>query len=149
MQESGEFSFQGARDQDHEGVGPGARQVYDIDKALKNVYHDDLMNSPGLERSDHWYERWKAAVRFSPQRYDLPGGSVGRRFVEILAKEVSSVANLKENSERMIVFQAVVLQKETLHKKSGDVRRLLTKRMDLLEKGEFDVLMSEAKRCNE
>ena len=54
-------------------------------------------NSPGQERSDHWYERWKAGVRFSTQRYDLPGGSVGRRFVEILAKEVSSVANLKEH----------------------------------------------------
>ena len=88
-------------------------------------------------------------VRLQPRRYDLPGGSVGRRFVDILAREVTCVATQKENSEQLVVFQVLMLQREPRTTKGADVRRLLTKRMDLWENCAFDTLVQEALRCSE
>ena len=139
----------GGEQSDLMGSSPASNlPVFDIDAELEKVYDDCLLNGPGVERADLWFGRWQKAVRLAPRRYDLPGGAVGRRFVDLLMREVGLVADLKEQSERLIVFQAVVLQKEPLMKKSADVRRLLTRRMDLWEGDEFEILMSEAIRGN-
>ena len=45
------------------------------------------------------------------QLYDVPYGKVGRRFVEILSVEFDGVRARKWNSERVIVFQLVILQR--------------------------------------
>ena len=118
--------------------------AFDINAELEAVYNDKIRNDPGTERLDVWFSRWEKAVRFLPRRYDLPGGAVGRRFVDLLSQEVKLVVDQKEHSERMVVFQMLMLQKEPLIKKSADIRRLLTKRMDMWENCDFDMLMSEA-----
>ena len=138
----------GGEQSDLMGSSPaGNLPVFDIDAELEKVYDDCLLNGPGVERADLWFGRWQKAVRLAPRRYDLPDGAVGRRFVDLLVREVGLVADLKEQSERLIVFQAVVLQKEPLTK-SADVQRLLDRRMDRWEGDEFEILMSEAIRGN-
>ena len=44
------------------------------------------------------------------QLYDVPSGEFGRRSVKILSVELDGVRNRKCNSERVIVFQSVILQ---------------------------------------
>ena len=73
-----------------------ASQACDIDRELETVYGDQLENGPGIECSDMWYGYWEKVVRLPPRRYDLPGGSDGRRFVDILAREVTCVARQNE-----------------------------------------------------
>ena len=92
--------------------------------------------------------RWEKAVRLPFCRYDLPGGNVGRRFVDVLMSEVGLVAAQKEFSERMVVFQFVVLQRDARVKKTADIWHLILKWLELWECGRFDTLFSEAVRCS-
>ena len=43
------------------------------------------------------------------QRYDAPSGKVGKRFVGILSVELDKVHARKWNSERVVVFQSIIL----------------------------------------
>ena len=81
---------------------------------------------------------------FAPRRYDLACGAAGMRFVDLLSQEVKLVADKQEHSEQMVLFKMLMLQKELLIKKSADIRRLMTKRMDMWENCNNEVLMNEA-----
>ena len=117
---------------------------FDIDSKLEEVYGDRMLNGAGCVRSDCWFWWWERVVRLPFRRYDLPGGNVGRRFVDILTKEVELVASLKECSERLIVFQFVILQRESLVTKTADVRRMISKRLEMWAEGRYDAPFSEA-----
>ncbi len=110
-----------------------------------------MLNGPGDNRNgeDPWFNRWEKVIRLPFRRYDLPGGNVGRKFIDSLSKEVELVADQKGCSERMIVFQVIILQKEILVKKTADIRRVIQRRLQLWDEGQFDVLMQEAMRCSE
>ena len=45
------------------------------------------------------------------QRYDIPSGKVGKRFVGILYVELDGVCARNWNAERVIVFQSIILQR--------------------------------------
>ena len=45
------------------------------------------------------------------QRYDTPSGKVGKRLVGILSVELDRVRARKWNTERVIVFQSVIVQR--------------------------------------
>ena len=104
---------------------------FDIDSKLEEINGDVLLNEPGSARSDSWYGRWEKAVRLPFHRYDLPGSNVGRRFVDVLMSEVGLVAAKKEFSEHLVVFQFVVLQRDAKVTKTADIRRLISKRLEL------------------
>ena len=124
----------------------------DVDAKLAEVYGEPMvmMDETDRERatSDPWYLRWERAVRLSFRRYHLPNGNVGRKFVEMLADEIDHVAEKKSNSERLIVFQVLILQREMLVSKSSDIRRLIGRRLKMWEDGLFDALMHDAERCD-
>ena len=65
------------------------------------------------------------------RQYDLPSGSVGKELVGLLAEEVTKLGRGEEKSKRLIVFLVIILQKDGMVKKVGDVRRLLKKRIEL------------------
>ena len=120
----------------------------DIDAKLEEVYGEPILNESEQPRTDPWYARWEKTVRLSFRRYHLPNGNVGRKFVETLAKEIDLVAEKKTNSERLIVYQVLILQREALVSKSADVRRLIGKRLEMWEDGLYDALMHDAERCD-
>ena len=124
----------------------------DVDAKLAEVYGEPtvMMDETDRERatSDPWYLRWVREVRLSFRQYHLPNGNVGRKFVEMLADEIDRVAEKKSNSERLIVFQVLILQREMLVFKSLDIRRLIGRRLKMWEDGLFDALMHEAERCD-
>ena len=45
------------------------------------------------------------------QHYDMPSGKVGKTFVGILSLELDGVTARKWNTERVIVFQSVIIQR--------------------------------------
>ena len=89
----------------------------DVDAKLAEVYGEPMvmMDETDRERatSDPWYLRWERAVGLSFRRYHLPNGNVGRKFVEMLADEINrvAIAEKRSNSERLIVFQVLILQR--------------------------------------
>ena len=122
---------------------------FDIDAKLEEIYGDKILNGPGCDRTDCWYRWWEKTVRLPFRRYDLPGGNVGRKFVDALAREVGLVAAQKEFSERLVVFQFVIVQREPLVRKASDICRVVSKRLELWETDSFDTLVAEAVRCSE
>ena len=121
----------------------------DIDAKLAEVYGEPIPHETEQPPDDCWYLRWERAVRLSFRRYDLPNGNVGRKFVETLRirNEIELMADKKANSERLIVFQILVLQREALVSKTGDIRRLISRRLEMWENGLFDALLHDAEHC--
>ena len=76
-------------------------------------------------------------------RYSAPQGRVGRRFVDTLAREFEGVEERRWNSERPLVFAAVILQSTPEVKKSKDIRARLEHRMDLWDKRKFATLVTD------
>ena len=64
-----------------------------------------------------WYKRWNVIVSSSRRYYDLPGGAVGREFVDMLAEETSLLTRASIRSERLIVFLGLMLQRDNMVKK--------------------------------
>lgn len=111
-------------------------------------FNAPLINSDGGGEEDEWHLRWKSAMRLQGRQYSLPQGSVGRKFVDILANEIQTVIRRVNSSEKIFFFCATVLQKDKLINIGSDIRRLITKRMDMWCNNLFDELLQEAVRCN-
>lgn len=116
---------------------------------MKQVYGDELLVSDGGEYDGEWYARWKQLVSSFGSLYDLPNGSVGKQFVDMLADEVvNMLVECSVTSERLIVFCRSVLQKDRAIRKSYDIRRLILRRLEIWRKGGVDELVQEAIRCS-
>ena len=62
-------------------------------------------------------------VCFLNQRYDAPSRKVGKIFVGILYLELDGVRDRKCNTERVIAFQSVILQRAQGVKNSAQIRK--------------------------
>ena len=113
-----------------------------------NAYGGKLLGSGGEISLEKWHIWWVQLVSSLGSLYDLPGGNVGKRFVDVLADEISNVVDRRESSERFIVYCRVVLQRDSGVKRSSDVRRLIKRRLDLWSSGNFGELVQEAVRCS-
>ena len=84
---------------------------------LYGVYQDWVHQIPGehldvgIAEDSWWQAQWEKLVCFPTQHYGAPSGKVGKRFVGILSVELDGVYVRKGNSERVIVFQSVILQR--------------------------------------
>ena len=93
-----------------------------------------------------WGKRWIESVNLHGKLYIVPGGNVGRKYVDLLTKEVSRVIQ-NECSERLLVFSRLILQRDPMVKKTRDVKVLIGRRLQSWEDGNFSLLLQEAKRC--
>ena len=113
------------------------------------VHQNDGTHLDGGIRDDAiWQERWKKIVGLPPQRYNAPNGKVGRLFVKEVAEELQGVTKRRWNSERFIVFQAVILQRSGEVKKSQDIRRRIETRLRDWKLGKFDMLVQDTVRTS-
>ena len=62
-----------------------------IDNFMVKAYGGTLLFPGGGDRSSPWCQRWDAAVRLIGKHYALPGGSVGRHFVDPLSAELNDL----------------------------------------------------------
>jgi hypothetical protein len=89
---------------------------------------------------------WKTLIPYPPKQYKLPRGKVGCLFVEILAKEVDLLNEDKEDSERLIVFILVILQRTKTITKAADIRARIELRLNNWLDGKYKMLVETAER---
>eukprot|EP00957_Ditylum_brightwellii_P022079 1665577-Ditylum_brightwellii.AAC.1 len=64
----------------------------------------------GVAEDTKWQQRWQKLARRPQNWYSVLAGPVGMRFVSLYAAEWRGVRGRAWNSERPLVFAAVVLQ---------------------------------------
>ena len=103
-----------------------------------------LLNSEGSARIDRIDKIWERTTKLTSSLYRLPGGSLGRKFVGMLAHEITLLSQAKEKSERCCMFARMILQKDCKFKKSADIRRLVKRKLQLWENDRLEELIQEA-----
>ena len=68
--------------------------------------------------------------------------------MDTVTKEVLYLSTGNFPAERLIVFCAVTLQRDRLIEKVKDIRRIVDRRLGVWNRGEFDLLIQEALRCD-
>ena len=77
------------------------------------------------------------------QLYDAPSREVGKRFVGILSVELGGVRSRKWNTERVLIFQYIILK--ILHgvNNSAQIRKRILFRLDFWNHGALDELVKD------
>ena len=91
-----------------------------------------------------WQRRWRRLAAQSASWYDTPTGVVGRRFTEILAAEWRGNLDRSWNSKRPLFFSHVIFTKTLGVRRSREIQSMLTRRMDLWERGIHVGLVGDA-----
>ena len=109
-------------------------------------HHYGLHLDGGIADNAAWQRRWLRLAAQSASWYTTPSGAVGRRFTAILATEWRGVISRSWNSERPLVFAHVVLMKTLGVRRDREIRARITRRMDLMERGQHAGLVGDAKK---
>ena len=96
---------------------------------------------------DPWGTWWIHACRMSGRQYDLPGGAVGREFVDLLTTEVRLLTVNSAISDHLMMFCPEILQRNHMVRVGSDVRGLLKRRMEMWKSNSFEALLCEAEHC--
>ena len=126
----------------------------EADKKLSAIYGDHPHDNDGTHMDGGfaddalWQRLWNRIFSLKLSQYDAPKGTVGRRFVEVLSQEIQGMMDRKWNSERMLVFTAVILQQQADIRRSKDIRELVSKRLDLWERGYKVALVDDLEARN-
>ena len=121
-----------------------------LKKLFEKGFGSNMVNSEG-GIDDIWRIRWKKIIKLTGQQYFLPQGNIGRHIVDHLTQEITELAHdlpKQGKSERIFIFCACILQKDSLINSNSDIRHLLQRRLDMWRDGQFDNLIDEAVRCN-
>ena len=119
------------------------------DHLLDTVFHDHAHDNDGTHLNGDiaddavWQQHWLRMVQLHTTRYQAPPGKVGRRFIAIFTNELRGVRARQWNSERPIVFVAVILQSTPGVRRSKDIRTRITQRLDLWEQGHYKALVDD------
>ena len=119
------------------------------DTLLDSVYGDHAHSNDGrhldggVEDDEQWQQRWIRVAQHTPNRYTVPRGKVGRRFLIILTEELRGVRDRKWNAERPLTFLATVLERGDDVSRARDIRSRLTQRMNLWETGHHVPLIDD------
>ena len=121
----------------------------DIDQLIMRAFGATLCPTtvPDISAND-WVRWWHAITHLNGRLYHVPGGSVGRKYVDLLTTEMSHLAVGNYPSERLIVFSAVTLQRNRMVRKGKDIRRVLERCLTMWTNDEFDYLVEEAVKCD-
>ncbi len=147
-------SLVGSVDQDSPSLGDQVNNdvdnnVVNVNELMYRAYGATLSVGPcDPTRLGDWQKRWDRISRFSRKQYDVPSGAVGRRYTEQLSLEVQHLTLSNFPADRVLVFSAVMLQRDRLVRKAVDIRRVLERRLKMLANEEFDTLMNESSRCD-
>ena len=116
---------------------------------MRKAYGDVLCRTTVPETTDkEWIRRWLAITHLKGRLYHVPGGSIGRKYVDLLSTEISYLAAGNYSSERLMVFSAVILQRNRMVRKGADIREVMEKRKEKWTNEEYDILVDEAVICD-
>lgn len=126
-----------------------------VDQMMDEIYGDHVHQNDGthldggITDDATWQSYWRQLVVFPSHAYDVPNKSTGRRFVDMVANLLRGIKRRKWNSERLIVFIMVVLQRERGVTSTGAIRKRIETRMEAWKAGKFEMLVQTAVRTNE
>ena len=92
-----------------------------LDDMMKTTYGDKLLYSDGGPRDSAWCQHWSVIVQHMGHHYSLPGGSIGKKYIDLLCEELQYLSLCTYHSERVIVFCAMMLQRDRLVCKGCDI----------------------------
>ena len=102
----------------------------------------------GIQDDAKWQSYWHQTIGLPPQRYTAPNGRVGRLFIGALTKELLGIQERRWNSERFIVFLAVILQRSPEAKRARDIRSRIETRLKSWSQGDFEMLVEDTVRTS-
>ena len=100
----------------------------------------------GITDNIVWQGWWRDLAVMPSHCYDAPSGKVGLQFVGDLKSELCGVRGRRWNSERFIVFQTVILQRDFHVTASHTIRRCIKKRLDAWDDGIHRMLVDQMLR---
>ena len=92
---------------------------------MTQAFDGCILWSDGDSLDDPWGTWWICACCMSGRQYDLPGGAVGREFVDLLTTGVQLLTDNSPVSYRLMMFCPVILQRNHMVRDGSDVHRLL------------------------
>ena len=118
------------------------------DDKLFEVYGDTIHRNTGdhmpggvdVVQDAFWRRKYREVTSSNLSLMDLPSGKPSERFILKAIEEFKGVRERKWNSERVIVFFAVILRKEPGKWKYSENRELLKSRLDMWEAGKYATL---------
>ncbi|KAL3768952.1 hypothetical protein ACHAWO_004062 [Cyclotella atomus] len=128
---------------------PKIQKLRRADVLLMTVYGDTIHQNDGthldggIVDDGRWQMRWRRVVSRHLSLWDPPSGKVGKRFVTLLANEWAGVRERRWNSERPIVFCAVILNRKTNTISASSIRKVVESRLDMWEAGCYNELVEE------
>ena len=125
----------------------GSFECDKFEKAFGAVLTKEQIDT-AIDINTPWYTLWNGIIRLSGKQFDLPGGAVGRAFVELLTTEIGMLTRGEEKSERLMCLTPLLLQRDPMIKKGCDISRTLDKRMEMWRAGHFEALLHEAQHCD-
>jgi len=63
-----------------------------VNEMVRHLFGAPLVGSAGDFVDAEWHKHWLRVIDLSRKQYSIPGGSVGRDFVDLLAMEVDQLA---------------------------------------------------------
>ena len=131
-----------------EDLGGHYLETEEINNMVHTAYGASLYPPSSLPDDSEWVSRWRTVTQLSNKHYDLPRGSCGRRYVDLLNTEIRLLSRGVFPSERVLVFSTTILQCDRMIRKGQDIVRTLNRRMDLWDRNHYDSLIQEAVRCD-
>ena len=65
----------------------------EIDVLMKVAFGATTLKSDGGTRETPWCKRWEKVIELCGRHYDLPGGSVGRKYVDLITEEMQHLTS--------------------------------------------------------
>ena len=120
------------------------------DLLLRRVYGDFSHDGDGcdldrgIQGDQVWQSRWRRLAALTFPRNMVPQGKQGNAFLLELAAELDGVREGKWNSERPLVFFAVMLQRSPGVTRAKDIRAAIQQRLRMWQEAKYDALVDNA-----
>ena len=95
----------------------------------------------GITEDGKWQAMWEKLLCLPTQCYNVPYGKFGRNFVVTLSVELDGIQTRKWKSERVIIFQLVILQRAQAVNNAKHISTCIQFQLDCWGCGAFEKLM--------
>jgi hypothetical protein len=111
------------------------------DNALDLIYRDYLHANDGSHLDGGiiddrvWQTYYKQLMVYQPSHYQLPKNTIGTRFLNFLSSLLDGIVSRRHNSEKMLVFIMVILQRKPSIKSNKEANAYIASKLDQWEEG--------------
>ena len=114
------------------------------------ILQDDASQlNGGIEDDKTWQNYWRQLIVYPTKAFDVPNKSTGKRFISNVAGILRDIKSRKCNSEKLIVYIIVTLQRERGVTSAGDINKRIANRMKAWSEGKYEMLVQDTLATNE